>query len=261
MKTSIWPIILIVCFAWQTRSQVLHVPDAFGTINEAISSATDGDTVLVDQGMYFENISFQGKHIVVTSHYVFTADYDDIQGTIINGSLPANDDTASCVMFYSGEDSTAVLEGFTITGGTGTLWIDPQFPTYNWRSGGGIFIFQSSPTIKNNLIMANYVNDADGANGASGGGICMYGGNPSIYNNLIWKNEALYGAGVVIDYSGCDFRNNIVAWNVGGQSYGGGGFWMIGNGDDRILLEVVYPADAMQIVDSFRAQLIQDRFL
>ncbi len=237
MKNTIWLVSVAVCLAWQLESQILHVPESYNSINEAISSASHGDTILVNQGVYFENISFEGKNIVLTSYYLYTRDFEDIQHTVINGSLAENPDTASCVMFYSGEDSTAVLEGFTITQGTGTKWVDPQFPSYTWRSGGGIFIFQSSPTVINNLIINNDVSDESEVDGASGGGICTYGGNPFICNNLVWKNTARYGAGVVIDYSGCTFKNNLVAWNIGGSAYGGGGFWMIGNGAAPILLE------------------------
>jgi sugar lactone lactonase YvrE len=216
---------------------VIHVPDDQPTIQAGIDNAINGDTVLVAPGTYFENINFKGKNIVVASHYVIDGDLSHINNTIIDGGNPTTTDTASCVMFYSGEDSTAVLCGFTLTLGTGTHWIDPQFPTYTWHSGGGIFMFQSSPTIKNNYIINNHVDDNTGVSGASGGGICMYGGNPYIINNIIKNNTALYGAGVVIDYSGCVFKNNIVAQNSGGQDYGGGGFWTIGNGTEAIIIE------------------------
>jgi len=162
---------------------------------------------------------------------------DFINSTIIDGSQAQYSDTASCVRFVSGEDSTTVLQGFTIKQGSGTNWIDPQFPSYTWHSGGGIFIFQSSPTIKNNYIIDNHVDDNTGVSGASGGGLLMYGGNPTIINNIIKNNTALYGAGVVIDYSGCEFKNNIVTQNSGGQNYGGGGFWTIGNGTEDIIIE------------------------
>jgi len=216
---------------------IINVPDDKPTIQAGIDAALPGDTVLVAPGTYFENINFKGKNIVVASHFILDNDLNFITSTIIDGSNPATTDTASCVMFFSGEDSTAVLQGFTIKGGTGTHWIDPQFPTYTWHSGGGIFIFQSSPTIKNNYIIDNHVDDNTGVSGASGGGICMYGGNPYIFNNIIKSNTALYGAGVVIDYSGCVFKNNIVAQNCGGQNYGGGGFWTIGNGTEAIIIE------------------------
>ncbi|MCD4795294.1 MAG: T9SS type A sorting domain-containing protein [Bacteroidales bacterium] len=216
---------------------VINVPADEPTIQTGINVAEQGDTVLVAPGTYYENIDFKGKNIVVASNFVYTSDFDDIENTIINGSTPETSDTASCVIFCSGEDSTAVLQGFTITQGTGTHWIDPQFPIYTWHSGGGIFIFQSSPTIKNNYIIDNHVDDALGTYGASGGGICFYGGNPFIVNNIIRNNTALYGAGVVIDYAGCIFKNNIVAENSGGQDYGGGGFWIIGNGSSPIIIE------------------------
>ena len=146
-------------------------------------------------------------------------------------------DTASCVRFVSGESNSAQLSGFTICNGTGTHWVDPQYPSWTWHSGGGVFIFNSSPTISYNIIENNHVDDPFGADGASGGGLCTFGGNPMICNNRISDNTALYGAGVVIDYSGCEFRNNVVSWNSGGQSYGGGGIWTIGNGDFPIILE------------------------
>ncbi len=152
-------------------------------------------------------------------------------------AIPTYPDTACCVRFVSGEEPTAQLLGFTICNGTGSHWIDPQFPTWTWHSGGGIFIFESSPTIQYNIIINNHVNDPLGADGASGGGMCTFGGNPLIQNNIIKNNTALYGAGVVIDYSGCVFKNNIVNGNSGGQSYGGGAFWIIGNGTDPIIIE------------------------
>ena len=52
------------------------------------------------------------------------------------------------------EDSTAVLEGFTITGGTGTIWLDAKDLAY-FREGGGILCELGSPTIRHNHIVNN----------------------------------------------------------------------------------------------------------
>ncbi len=145
---------------------VIHVPGDQPTIQAGIDNAINGDTVLVAPGIYYENINFKGKNIVVASHYVIDGDLSHINSTIIDGSEAQNADTASCVRFVSGEDSTAVLQGFTIRHGTGTHWIDPQFPSWTWHSGGGVFIFQSSPTIKNNFIIDNHVDDNTGVSGA-----------------------------------------------------------------------------------------------
>ncbi len=193
--------------------------------------------VLVAPGTYLENINFKGKNITVASHFILNEELEYIKNTIIDGSNPVNPDSASCVSFRSGEGPEAVIQGFTITGGTGTKWVDPNNPGYTWRGGGGVFTFRSSPTIKNNIIINNNVTNVTGVNGAQGGGTLSYDGNPLILNNLIMQNEARYGAGIVIDYSGGVIKNNIIYKNIGGQDYGGGGFWSIGNGSSPIIIE------------------------
>jgi hypothetical protein len=215
----------------------LKVPTDFSTIQLAIDASSDGDIVLVAPGIYLENIDFRGKDIMVTSYFILNEDFDYITTTIIDGSNPVYSDSASCVSFRSGESHEAVIQGFTITGGTGTKWIDPNNPGYIWRGGGGVFTFMSSLQIINNIVINNNVTNTSGVSGSQGGGILSYDGNPLILNNLIMQNEARYGAGIVIDYSGAVIKNNIIYKNVGGQDYGGGGFWSIGNGSFPIIVE------------------------
>ena len=240
MKTK-YTIILVtllnIVFSVSSIAAIINVPGDQPTIQAGINAANDGDTVLVAPNTYFENINFNGKRIVVASHFILNENRSFITSTIINGSTPSNTDTVSCVVINSGEDSTAILQGFTITGGKGTKWVDPNLPSYTWRGGGGVLTFMSSPTIKNNLIINSEVINTNGVNGAQGGGILCYGGNPKILNNVITLNNARYGAGIVIDYSGGIIKNNIISKNAGGQDYGGGGFWSIGNGTSPIILE------------------------
>ena len=47
--------------------------------------------------------------------------------------------------------------------------------------------------------------------------------NPKVFNNIIMLNKGLYGPGVVLNYSGGTFKNNIVIQNSGATSFGGGG--------------------------------------
>ena len=218
-------------------SHIINIPQDQPTIQMGIDSAGVLDTVLVTPDTYHENIDFRGKCIVLTSNYMFSQNPQDIIGTVIDGSSPLVADSASTVRFWTGEDSLTVLTGFTITGGSGTKWIDPQYPSYTWRGGGGVFIYNSSPLIENNIISGNEVTNMSGVSGAQGGGMITFGGNPVIRNNLITENQALYGAGVDINYSGCLLKNNIIYENSGGQSYGGAGIWSIGNSSDSIIIE------------------------
>lgn len=217
---------------------IYYVPNNFGTIQEAIDASINGDTVLVDPGTYYENINFKGKNITVASQFILSNELGLIQSTIIDGSQPVHDDTASCILFVSGEDSTAVLAGFTITGGQGTRWED-EHSGYDFTEGGGILVQFSSPTIRNNIIEYNYAtNDTPITIVSAGGGAIRAGdSNPHILNNMILYNEGRYGGGIVLNYSGAVIRNNVIAYNSGGQDYGGGGIWCVNNGDNPIIIE------------------------
>src|SRR5688572_25844396 len=216
MKTKLPLLLISLLFVVIAQASVITVPGNFNTIQEAIIASSSGDTVIVTPGTYFENINFRGKNIVVTSLFYITGDISYIISTIINGSNPIHQDTASCVIFNSGEDSGAILQGFTITGGTGTVWFDIHGAGV-FREGGGILIEGSSPVIRHNYITGNHVTDMTGVVSTGGGGIRVGDGNPEITNNVITLNQARYGAGLVLNYSGCLIRNNVIASNTGGQ--------------------------------------------
>ena len=118
-------------------SDIIKVPVDTLTIQGGIFLAETGDTVLVSEGTYYENINFSGKAITVASLFILDDDTSHISKTIIDGSQPSHSDSGSVVYFISGEDTTSVLFGFTITGGTGTLTPAPDLPI-TLRIGGGI---------------------------------------------------------------------------------------------------------------------------
>jgi hypothetical protein len=235
MRTTFLTFTIISAFAFISplKATTIKVPNDYSTIQEAINASSNGDTVLVASGTYYENINFRGKSILLTSYYIFNEDVTYITSTIINGSQPDHPDTASCVLIVNGEDSTAILQGFTLTGGTGTKWID-EHGAGTYVEGGGILITLSSPTIKNNLIIENEaIRIGSGITSAGGGGIRVGDGNPHIINNIIMSNSGMYGGGIVLNYTGAVVRNNIIYNNTvyqavtGVPTFGGGGIWVL----------------------------------
>ncbi|MCF7918948.1 MAG: hypothetical protein K9N06_03420 [Candidatus Cloacimonetes bacterium] len=103
------------------------------TIQEGIDASSDGDTVLVYPGRYFEHVNYNGKTITVGSLNLTTGERHYIRETIIDGS-----DNGSCVRVDSGEGPTTVIHGLTLTHGAGDL-THPQY-----RSGGGILLLYPS---------------------------------------------------------------------------------------------------------------------
>lgn len=213
------------------QGTVRRVPSGYAMIQSAIDASGNGDTVLVAPGTYQENIVFRGHRIVVSSYFSLDENPQFIPLTIINGNAPSHPDSGSCVRIVNGEDSTAVLQGFTLTGGYGTLWQDEHGPGRYWE-GGGVFIALSSPTIRFNIIRDNNVNRTGGAS-TGGGGIRLGDGAPRILNNIVIRNAGMYGGGIVSNYAAPIVRNNVVAYNtvsqaVAGPTYGGGGLWFNG---------------------------------
>jgi cytoskeletal protein CcmA (bactofilin family) len=218
MKLLILLIAKFFLFLSSLKAQdTLHVPSEFSEIQTAIDSSNNGDLILVADGIYYENINYNGKAITVASNFIIDGDTNHINNTIIDGSQNVNPDSGSVVYFVSGEDTTSILKGFTITGGSGTLIVFPGSETD--RIAGGIFIDNSGSKMTHNRIVGNNaVMSIPGTDLrlAVGGGLGAVTVDPHsllIENNLIDSNMVssvgtAYGGGIVI------VENSVGAYNV-----------------------------------------------
>jgi predicted outer membrane repeat protein len=141
-------------------------------IQAAIDAAVNGDVIEADPGSYFEAIDFLGKSIAVRSASGNPSD------TIIDGS--GNFHVVQCV---SGETSTTVLQGFTVTGGSAT----GAFPN---DIGGGMYNDDGSPTVIGCIFVGN------SAAIAGGGMINFNSSNPTITHCTFTGNSAGQGGGM-----------------------------------------------------------------
>jgi hypothetical protein len=188
MKTLLLLIIFACVLQVSALGDIIRVPADVNSIQGGIDLAASGDTVLVHPGAYVENINFNGKNIVVGSLTLITGDTSYISQTIIDGSQASNPDSASVVYFVSGENSASVLNGFTITGGSGTN-LNPPGPTTQ-SHGGGIFLDNHScPNLSNLIVTGNVAQSANGA-----GICCISNSNPIMENVTVAGNEGLGNA-------------------------------------------------------------------
>ena len=206
---------------------VLYVDDdgpaPHATILAAINAAVSGDTIIVMEGTYVENINMSGKAITLRS--TNPGDPSVVLATIIDGGL-----AGSVIICNSGEDPNTVIDGFLVRNGTGTLG------PYSSYDGGGMYNYNgSSPTVSNCVFsgnsayygggMYNLNNSSpevinctfsDNIADRSGGGMyndmsspvvsnCVFSNNKSVYEGMIFDGSA--GGGMVNWESSTEIRN------------------------------------------------------
>jgi len=238
-------IILIFCILipFLTFTQIIHIPNDYPTIQHGVNAANNGDTVLVDIGTYYENINFNGKNITVASNYLMTLDTSYITQTIIDGNQDG-----SVVIFEGGEDSTALLIGFTLRNGLafyshgGGIRCEDSDPTISflklhnntangiysdeWGTGGGIYCKNSSMSLTNVKISGN----TSMADFPSGGGFCCQNNCNVLMQNVTISNNTLIktsggkhggGGGISFSSSTITLRNVTITNNYSCHKGGG----------------------------------------
>ena len=134
------------------------------TIASAISSANSGDKIKVPNGTYNEtNIDFNGKNIHLVSN-------NGAKNCIIDCQ-----NLGRAFFLHSGENSSAIIEGFTIINGKEGI-------------GGAMNFTSASPTVQNCLIKDS---QAYQSIDASGGGVYLSSSNAIFINCAIVNNQTM----------------------------------------------------------------------
>ena len=171
--------------------RTLAVPSQYGAIQLAVNATSDGDTVLVSDGTYYEsNIDFYGKDITLKS-------VNGAAATIIDGG-----GSGPVLSFWTtGTDST--VDGFTIRNG-------------HADHGGAIKVNLSRPVIRNCVIEDNTASWNGGAIYTSGDTTVLTIENTTFRNNH-GKGGAIHmsGAGSDLDVSASTFEYNYSDYEGG----------------------------------------------
>ena len=225
MSRSICLLVALGCLSARALQATTLTVQADGlgdypTLQAAIDAAASGDTVLALPGTYTgagnKNLDFHGVNLVLTSEA-------GSEATIIDGER-----SGQGLSFTSGEDSTSLVDGFTISRCGASL-------------GGGIYCEDASPTFRNVTL-----SDCSSANygGGAGGGMYLKRSNARLSDVQFVDNEAGHtwdgwnglGAGLAAFESSpvlerVVFANNHVfagsstgeccPWAVGGGAYFG----------------------------------------
>jgi len=183
-----------VLLSFSAQAAVYNVPRDAATIQDAIYLCADGDTVIVQPGIYTgagnRDISLLGRMITVTS-------IDPNDAAIVSATVIDCQNSGRGFVFDSGETAESVVAGLTIingNGGYGGLW------------GGGLYFEGGSPTVRNCVVVD--------CSAYFGGAIAVLGGSPAISNCRILGNVATGGGGALY-ISGADavFADCIISGN------------------------------------------------
>jgi chitodextrinase len=127
------------------------------------------------------------------------------------GSVGDETDNSYHVVVAVNVDDEAVIDGFTITGGspppsvTSTITVNGE--TVSRSAGAGICNISSNPNISNTIISGN--------SSIQGGGIFNSSSSPNISNTIISGNSSTQGGGIFNSSSSPNISNTIISGNRG----------------------------------------------
>jgi hypothetical protein len=240
---------------------------AYQSLSQALQNATPPETIEVAEGTYFpglassqtfqliDNVTIQGGFAGALDPQ---SNYDpSVFTTTLTGLLPFGGASTN-VVTGSGTNSSAVLEGVTISGGQGGtegggLYDDDGSPTLNdcifeddsADNGGAVYDLDSSPSFNtcvfednSAVITGGAIADVDSSpsfsacaiidnSAIAGGGMDEYDSSPTISSTFFISNSANVGGGLWVDsgapnLSNDNIDNNTVTATGSANSQGGG---------------------------------------
>jgi parallel beta-helix repeat protein len=184
------------------ETRTLYVPSRYHTISSAVKAAHNGDTILVSAGTYHENVTINGKYVVLKARS------SDPASTVIIGKAGRTPVMIANVPARAGVPKASLI-GFRITGGSAP----------NGQGGAVTTLTRADPVIQGNLI--------EGNKSSRGGGIVIYDrSNPSIISNTIRNNRASFLGGGIFVAMGSNpriYANTITGNHAAGGTIRGGG--------------------------------------
>ena len=187
----------------------------FSTIQGGIDAASDGVEVIVASGTYYENITLKNGIELIGQGSETTTINGNANGSVVT--------SADC-------NPNTVLRGYTITSGNNSY-------------GGGMYNFNSSPTITDCTFSDNSANSYGGgmfnaigsspmiincifsgnSSSQNGGGMYNLNSSPTIIDCTFSDNSVIsYGGGVYCADNSVPTISNTILSNNGAGLYGGG---------------------------------------
>jgi len=190
-------VLLLIVFSAKINATIINVPSEQSSIQAGINASSDGDTVLVAPGIYFENLDFDGHKITLASEFIISGDTSVIPSTVIDGGS-----VGAVITIDRGVSTLAWITGLTIQNGSqGGISCYSAFPTVEYNiiqnnQGRGIDIYGDSSgfaIIRNNKIISN-------SSTSDGGGLRYYGGDAQgiVTGNIFENNTGEYGGGAYV---------------------------------------------------------------
>jgi hypothetical protein len=196
MKFKFAVLLIILLITAFSVAEEIRVPGDFSTVQAAIDASSDCDVIIIQPGIYDENIQINGQAITIRS-----TDPDD--PAVVANTIIAGNNRNSVVTFSGTENEDTVLEGITIKNGRSncgggingneTLATIRNCIIENNKAvkyGGGIYKFDG--LIEKCIIRRNYCDDNPGGNYYSGYayGAGISSSKATIRNCLIYRNHA-----------------------------------------------------------------------